>query len=55
MCKTVAKEILQDLIPLGESGSEVSYFIIEPRNFAEVTRFSYYIKKPYLKVTQNEI
>ena len=32
--KTVVKEILQDL-PLGEPGSEISYFIPVPRNFAE--------------------
>ena len=33
---TIAKEILQELTALGESGSEVSHFIPEPRNFAEV-------------------
>ena len=44
--KTVIKEISQDLPPLGESGSEVSHFIPEPRNFAEVTIFSDDIKKP---------
>ena len=33
---TVVKEILQELTALGESGSEVSHFIPEPRNFAEV-------------------
>ena len=38
--KTVVKEISQYLPPLGESGSEVSHFIPEPRNFAEVTKFS---------------
>ena len=36
--KTVGKEILQDLPPLGESGLEVSHFIPEPRNFAEVKK-----------------
>ena len=35
---TVVKEILQELTPLGESGSEVSHFIPEPRNFAEVKK-----------------
>ena len=30
------KEILQELTALGESGSEVSHFIPEPRNFAFV-------------------
>ena len=37
--KTVVKEISQDLPPLVESGSEVSHFIPEPRNFSEVTTF----------------
>ena len=41
--------------PLGESGSEVSHFIPEPRNFAEVTKLSYDIKKPWLKATLKEI
>ena len=31
---TFVKEISQELTPLGESGSEVSHFIPEPRNFA---------------------
>ena len=34
--KAVIKEILQALPILGESGSEVSYFIPDPINFAEV-------------------
>ena len=29
---TTVKEILQELTPLGESGSEVSHFIPEPRS-----------------------
>ena len=33
---TVVKEISQDLPPLGESDSEVSHVILEPRNSAEV-------------------
>ena len=53
--RTVEKYILQDLTPLGESGSEVSHFIQEPRNFAEVTKFSDNIKKPLLKSTLKEI
>ena len=32
----IVKEILQELTNFGESGSEVSHFIPEPRNFAEV-------------------
>ena len=33
---TVLKEILQELTPLVKYGSEVSHFILEPRNFSEV-------------------
>ena len=47
--KTAVKEILQELPPLGESGSEVSYFIPEPRNFSEVKKLSDDINKPLLK------
>ena len=36
--KTFVKYILQELTPLGEYVSEVSYFIPEPRNFAEVKK-----------------
>ena len=46
---TIVKEILQELATLIESGSEVSHFIPEPRNFAEVTKLSEKIKKPWLK------
>ena len=53
--KTFVKDILQDLPIFGESGSEVSYFIPEPRNFSEVTRFSDDIKKTWLNVTQKDI
>ena len=53
--KTVVKEILQELTPLGESGSEVSHFIPEPRKFVEVTKLSENIKKPWLKATLKEI
>ena len=40
---------------MGESGSEVSYFIPEPRSFAEVTKLSDEIKKPWIKATQKKI
>ena len=53
--KTVVKDISQDLPPLGESGSEVSHFIPEPRKVSEVTKFSDGIKKPGLKATLKEI
>ena len=52
---TVVKEIQQELTPLGEYGSEVSHFIPKPRNFAEVTKLSENIKKPWIKVTLKEI
>ena len=53
--KNVVKEIFQDLPPLGESVSEVSYFIPESRNFAEVTKLSDKKNKPWLKETQKDI
>ena len=40
---------------MGESGSEVSHFIPKPRNFAEVTKLSENIKKPWLKATLKKI
>ena len=52
---TVVKEISQDLPHFGESGSEVSHFIPELRKFAEVTKFSDDIKKPWLKETLKEM
>ena len=53
--KTVVKEILQDLPPLGESGSEVSHLFPEPRNFSGVTKLSYDINKPWIKATKKDI
>ena len=38
-----------------ESGSGVSHFIPEPRNFSEVTKLSENIKKPWLKENLKEI
>ena len=52
---TVVKQISQELTPLGESGSEVSHFIPELRNFSEVTKLLEIIKKPWLKETLKEI
>ena len=52
---TVVKEIPQELTSLGESGSEVSHFIPEPRNFAEETKLSENIRRPCLKATLKEI
>ena len=51
----IVKDILQELTNLGESGSEVSHFIPEPRNFAEVTKLSENIRKPWLKATIKDI
>ena len=53
--RTIVSEILQELTNFGEYDSEVSHFIPEPRNFAEVTRFSENIRKPWLKATLKEI
>ena len=53
--KTVIKYILKDLPPLGESGSEVSHFVPEPRNFSKVTKLSDDINKPCLKATLKDI
>ena len=53
--KTVVRDISQYLPPLGESCSEVSHFIPEPRNFDEVKKLSDNIKKHSLKETLKEI
>ena len=53
--KTFVKQILQDLPPLGESISEVSHFITEPRKFAEVINVSGDMKKPWLNVNIKDI
>ena len=52
---TIVNDISQELTALGESGSEVSHFIPEPRNFSEVKKLSDNIKKPWLKSTIKEI
>ena len=44
--KAVVHDISQALPISGESVSEVSFLVPEPRNFAEVTRLSEGIKKP---------
>ena len=43
---TIVSEISQELTNFGESGSEVSHFIPEPKNFAEVKKLSENIRKP---------
>ena len=52
--KAIVKEISKYLPILGESGLEVSYFILDPRNVSEVTILSYDTEKPWLKETQKE-
>ena len=52
---TVVKDISQETTPLGESGVEVSHFIPELRNFAEVTKLSENINKTWLKAALKEI
>ena len=46
---TIVKEILQELTNLGESGSEVSHFIPEPRNFAEVKKIVRKYQKTFIE------
>ena len=52
---TIVSEILQALTNFGETGSEVSHSIPEPRNFSEVTKLAENIRKPWLKATLKEI
>ena len=52
---TIVSEISQEMTNFGETGSEVSHFLPEPRNFAEVTRLAENIRKPWLKSTLKEI
>ena len=52
---TIVSDISQELTNFGESSSEVSHFIPEPRNFAEVTKLAENIRKPWLKATLKEI
>ena len=52
---TIVKEISQEFTNFGESGSEVSHFIPEPRNVSEVTKLSENISKPWIKATLKKI
>ena len=52
---TIVSDISQEWTNFVESGSEVSHFIPEPINFAEVTRLAQNIRKPWLKATLKEI
>ena len=52
---TIVSEISQELTNFGESGSEVSHFIPEPRNFVEVTKLAENIRKPWLIATLKDI
>ena len=53
--KVFVNEILQVLPILGESGSEVSYFNSEPRNFADGINCQMTLNKPWIKATLKEI
>ena len=53
--KSVVNDISPSLPILGESGSEVSYLILELRHFLEVTILSEDMKKPWIKETMKEI
>ena len=53
--RAVVNEIMPVFPILGEPGSEVSCFNIEPKKIAEVTRLSEDIKKSYLKANFNKI
>ena len=55
LCKSVANELDKSLPTLGESFSEVSHSIPEPRNFSEVTRLTADVKNDWLKTTLTEI
>ena len=52
---TTVKDVSQELTNFGETGSEVSHFIPEPRKFAELTKLAENIRKPWLKATFKEI
>ena len=47
--KDFVKKLKNSFPNLGESGSEVSHFIPEPRKFSEFTRLPAYVKKAWLK------
>ena len=49
--KVVVNQLNNPLPNLVESGLEVSHFVPEPRNFAEVTRLPADYKKAWLKAT----
>ena len=49
--KAVVNERKNELFTLVESGSEVSQFIAEHRNFTEFTKLPVDFKKDWLKVT----
>ena len=52
---SIVKDILQELIALGESSSEVSHFVPEPKNFAEVKKLSENVRKLWIRSTIEEI
>ena len=53
--KAIVNDIFQVLPVLGESDSEFSYFMPEPRNFSEMTILLEDTNKPFQKATLEEI
>ena len=53
--KGIVNKISEKLPIMRESGSEVSHFIIEPRNVSEVTRLSSDIGKPWIEADLKDI
>ena len=52
----VIVNVISQLLPiLGESGSEVFFLVLDPRNFTEVTRLSEDINKPWVKENLKDI
>ena len=49
------KQLNNSLSTLGESGSEVSHFISETRNFSEFTRLPTEVKDAWINSTMKEI
>ena len=53
--KVLVNKLKNSFSTLGESGSVVSYFIPELKNFSEFTRLPTEVKKAWLKQTLKEI
>ena len=53
--KLVVKQLNNSLSNLGESGSELSHIITEPRSLVEVTKLPEYEKRGWLKESLKDI